>query len=256
MGRDVVFSSGQYSPGSVAGQRLLAHELTHVVQQNDHSSVQPRDISELSHPLEAQAELTAEAILSDRCMPVICTSPARIQRQSAGSVPPLPATGAPGGAAAKGGATHGGPLCAGHPNETYYQNDPSFCKDTPETGRLHKGYRCYREIPTGSGCPPGKHVCFRANTGVCDGSESHIDSTGPSVKRSSNGTCDLSYLGGCSILHFFLDVPAGRTILGGAAGATFGALMSLIPGLGLGLGLGALVGGGFGSLAGFLSTRQ
>lgn len=32
-GSDVYFSSGQYNPGSVAGQRLLAHELTHVVQQ-------------------------------------------------------------------------------------------------------------------------------------------------------------------------------------------------------------------------------
>jgi hypothetical protein len=33
LGRDVVFGAGQYAPGSEAGQRLLAHELTHVVQQ-------------------------------------------------------------------------------------------------------------------------------------------------------------------------------------------------------------------------------
>ena len=32
-GRDVVFGAGQYAPGTTAGQRLLAHELTHVVQQ-------------------------------------------------------------------------------------------------------------------------------------------------------------------------------------------------------------------------------
>jgi hypothetical protein len=32
-GRDVVFWTGQYSPGSHSGRRLLAHELTHVVQQ-------------------------------------------------------------------------------------------------------------------------------------------------------------------------------------------------------------------------------
>ena len=32
-GRDVVFGQGQYQPGSTEGQRLLAHELTHVVQQ-------------------------------------------------------------------------------------------------------------------------------------------------------------------------------------------------------------------------------
>lgn len=33
VGRDVVFGAGQYAPRSSIGQRLLAHELTHVVQQ-------------------------------------------------------------------------------------------------------------------------------------------------------------------------------------------------------------------------------
>jgi hypothetical protein len=33
VGNDVVFASGEYSPGSRDGQKLLAHELTHVVQQ-------------------------------------------------------------------------------------------------------------------------------------------------------------------------------------------------------------------------------
>ena len=32
-GRDIVFGEGQYAPGTTAGRRLLAHELTHVVQQ-------------------------------------------------------------------------------------------------------------------------------------------------------------------------------------------------------------------------------
>ncbi len=32
-GRDVVFGAGQYSPGTSSGKQLLAHELTHVVQQ-------------------------------------------------------------------------------------------------------------------------------------------------------------------------------------------------------------------------------
>ena len=32
-GRDIVFSHGQYSPGTTTGQRLLAHELAHVAQQ-------------------------------------------------------------------------------------------------------------------------------------------------------------------------------------------------------------------------------
>lgn len=33
-GHDIYFGEGKYNPGSVSGQRLLAHELTHVVQQN------------------------------------------------------------------------------------------------------------------------------------------------------------------------------------------------------------------------------
>jgi len=35
IGRDVVFGLGQYAPGISAGQRLMAHELTHVVQQQN-----------------------------------------------------------------------------------------------------------------------------------------------------------------------------------------------------------------------------
>ncbi len=33
VGRDVVFGTGQYGPGTLEGKRLLAHELTHVLQQ-------------------------------------------------------------------------------------------------------------------------------------------------------------------------------------------------------------------------------
>lgn len=32
-GRDMVFAAGQYAPASIAGKKVLAHELTHVVQQ-------------------------------------------------------------------------------------------------------------------------------------------------------------------------------------------------------------------------------
>lgn len=34
LGRDIVFSEGEYVPGSYSGRRLLAHELTHTIQQN------------------------------------------------------------------------------------------------------------------------------------------------------------------------------------------------------------------------------
>ena len=34
VGRDIVFGAGQYAPGATAGRQLLAHELTHTVQQS------------------------------------------------------------------------------------------------------------------------------------------------------------------------------------------------------------------------------
>ena len=43
-GRDVVFGAGEYAPETVVGRQLLAHELTHVVQQTGEASgvVSPR----------------------------------------------------------------------------------------------------------------------------------------------------------------------------------------------------------------------
>lgn len=41
LGHDVVLGEGQYRPGSAAGQRLLAHEVTHVVQQGVHGAPDP-----------------------------------------------------------------------------------------------------------------------------------------------------------------------------------------------------------------------
>lgn len=41
VGRDIVFGEGQYEPGTVNGKRLLAHELTHVVQQQAMATPRP-----------------------------------------------------------------------------------------------------------------------------------------------------------------------------------------------------------------------
>ncbi len=45
-GTDIVFGSGQYKPGSCSGDRLLAHELTHVVQQGNPAQSQPGEYSQ------------------------------------------------------------------------------------------------------------------------------------------------------------------------------------------------------------------
>jgi len=41
VGRDVVFGEGRYAPGTRAGSRLLAHELTHAIQQQRQNQVRP-----------------------------------------------------------------------------------------------------------------------------------------------------------------------------------------------------------------------
>lgn len=38
-GSDIYFAAGEYNPGTEAGRQLLAHELTHVVQQRSGNSV-------------------------------------------------------------------------------------------------------------------------------------------------------------------------------------------------------------------------
>lgn len=45
-GSDIYFNAGQYNPGSSAGKRLLAHELTHVVQQGGGNQKIQRDFDE------------------------------------------------------------------------------------------------------------------------------------------------------------------------------------------------------------------
>lgn len=43
-GQDIFFRQGEYSPGSITGKELLAHELTHVIQQNG-NSVQRKSVN-------------------------------------------------------------------------------------------------------------------------------------------------------------------------------------------------------------------
>ena len=40
-GRDIAFGRGEYSPHTLGGRKLLSHELTHVLQQNEATSIRP-----------------------------------------------------------------------------------------------------------------------------------------------------------------------------------------------------------------------
>ncbi len=69
VGSDVVFRAGQFDPGSAAGQRTIAHELTHVVQQSQgpvDGSEAPGGIrvSDPSDRFERAADQTADRVMS------------------------------------------------------------------------------------------------------------------------------------------------------------------------------------------------
>jgi hypothetical protein len=65
VGQDVVFGAGQYAPGTERGGRLLAHELTHVVQQTTSGgSAQAKAVSDPSDAAEIEADATANRVMS------------------------------------------------------------------------------------------------------------------------------------------------------------------------------------------------
>ena len=68
VGNNVVMGSEHYPPSSSSGRRLLAHELTHVVQQANSGSALPQTISEPSDRNERQADQVA-ADIADRGLP-------------------------------------------------------------------------------------------------------------------------------------------------------------------------------------------
>jgi hypothetical protein len=67
VGRHIVFGHDRYSPHSPEGRRLLAHELTHVVQQGawsgSHAPQQARRLGAAGDALEADADRTADSVL-------------------------------------------------------------------------------------------------------------------------------------------------------------------------------------------------
>ncbi|HEX8558108.1 MAG TPA: DUF4157 domain-containing protein [Pyrinomonadaceae bacterium] len=108
VGRDVVFGEGQYEPGTARGRRLLAHELTHVVQQRDatpHAGLQARalEVGRSHTPAEREADAVAERVLAGEGAGPISGAPsASVQRQGEGE------GGAGGGGGSGGGKGSGG----------------------------------------------------------------------------------------------------------------------------------------------------
>jgi Domain of unknown function (DUF4157) len=80
VGRDVIFGAGRYAPETSEGRRLIAHELTHVVQQrhaSDPIGYQPAlAVSQPDDPAEQEADAVASQILRGE--------PARVQARLGG----------------------------------------------------------------------------------------------------------------------------------------------------------------------------
>lgn len=66
VGRDIVFGEGQYTAATQEGQQLIAHELTHTLQQQGAAGTPAQlEIDSAGSPHEREAEHTATAVLSN-----------------------------------------------------------------------------------------------------------------------------------------------------------------------------------------------
>ncbi|MDX2303687.1 MAG: DUF4157 domain-containing protein [Microscillaceae bacterium] len=65
VGNDIHFNQGEYNPGSTEGKKLLAHELTHTVQQ----SLQPKIMPQLIQRDDAPQTAPAAPLCYDRTVP-------------------------------------------------------------------------------------------------------------------------------------------------------------------------------------------
>ena len=61
-GTDVYFAKDQYNPGSADGDRLIAHELAHVVQQRGAANTGPLTVSNPGDAMENEADAVADSI--------------------------------------------------------------------------------------------------------------------------------------------------------------------------------------------------
>lgn len=82
VGNHVVLGAGHDSPHTIAGKRVLAHELAHVVQQGGGRTLQAYRISNPHDPLEQEASRAEESIVSGKTVPPLSVVANSLQRQS------------------------------------------------------------------------------------------------------------------------------------------------------------------------------
>lgn len=83
-GNDVYFGAGQHAPGSVDGDRLLAHELVHTVQQRGGATTQTKlEVSQPGDAAELEADRVAEVALAGTGRATVSEVAPMIQREPA-----------------------------------------------------------------------------------------------------------------------------------------------------------------------------
>lgn len=69
-GQDIFFKQGEYNPGTSGGRELLAHELTHVVQQNGEQVQTKLTVGAPGDRYEQEADSVAKAVIQQESLPV------------------------------------------------------------------------------------------------------------------------------------------------------------------------------------------
>lgn len=91
VGSDIAFAAGHYRPGVPSGERLIAHELAHVVQQRLAGSgglaLFPKAVSSPSHPAEREAELAASLAVRGMAVPSLTPVSGVVLRDTEGEGP-------------------------------------------------------------------------------------------------------------------------------------------------------------------------
>jgi hypothetical protein len=86
VGRNIVFGDGQYSPGTSNGQMLLAHELTHVVQQRSSADMPTSEEISLG-PADSLQEGEAESASKNFGSTSALTATHQVQRRTWDTLP-------------------------------------------------------------------------------------------------------------------------------------------------------------------------
>ena len=85
VGQDVHFAAGEFRPDARGGLHLLAHELTHTVQQRGMSQASgPVDIDTAGSPMDRAADASADAVVAGRHAagrPAVAPGPPLVQRK-------------------------------------------------------------------------------------------------------------------------------------------------------------------------------